>query len=137
MERLLGKISYNSLTARDCLALNRSLNAIAPVKALLESVDVAPLNALAHTMAPLDSLCELLEKAINPDAPLTLQRGRLYSSPASTPSWTNTGTPPPTANSGCWIWKPPSGKRPASRTCGFSTTGCSATISRSPRAIWI
>ncbi len=75
MERLLGKISYNSLTARDCLALNRSLNAIAPVKALLESVDVAPLNALAHTMAPLDSLCELLEKAINPDAPLTLQEG--------------------------------------------------------------
>ena len=73
MERLLGKISYNSLTARDCLALNRSLNAIAPVKALLESVDVAPLNALAHTMAPLDSLCELLEKAISPDAPLTLQ----------------------------------------------------------------
>ena len=39
MERLLGKISYNSLTARDCLALNRSLNAIAPVKALLESCE--------------------------------------------------------------------------------------------------
>ena len=75
MERLLGKISYNSLTARDCLALNRSLNAIAPVKALLESMNTEPLNALAHTMAPLDGLCGLLEKAINPDAPLTLQEG--------------------------------------------------------------
>ena len=32
MERLLGKISYNSLTARDCLALLRSLKAVAPVK---------------------------------------------------------------------------------------------------------
>ena len=34
MERLLGKISYNSLTARDCLALLRSLKAVAPVKAV-------------------------------------------------------------------------------------------------------
>ncbi len=75
MERLLGKISYNSLTARDCLALLRSLRSVAPVKRALSGFSTAPIQALAHTLTPLDSLCELLERAINPDAPLTMGEG--------------------------------------------------------------
>lgn len=75
MERLLGKISYNSLTARDCLALLKSLRAVAPVKELLSGFEAVPIQALAHTLTPLSSLCERLEQAINPDAPLTLAEG--------------------------------------------------------------
>lgn len=75
MERLLGKISYNSLTARDCLALLRSLRAVAPVKELLSGFDSVPIQALGHTLAPLDSLCDLLERAIDPDAPITMGDG--------------------------------------------------------------
>ena len=76
MERLLGKISYNSLTARDCLALLRSLRSVEPVKQLLNGFDGSvPLTALAHTMAPLVGLCDLLERAIDPDAPITLSEG--------------------------------------------------------------
>jgi len=75
MERLLGKISYNNLTARDCLALLRSLRAVAPVKALLSSFDEVPVQALAHTLTPLEALCDLIERAIDPDAPLTLGDG--------------------------------------------------------------
>jgi len=75
MERLLGKISYNNLTARDCLALLRSLRAVAPVKELLNLFDEVPVQALAHTLTPLESLCDLLERAIDPDAPLTLSDG--------------------------------------------------------------
>lgn len=75
MERLLGKISYNSLTARDCLALLRSLRAVAPVKELLAGFDSVPIQALGHTLAPLDSLCDLLERAIDPDAPITMGDG--------------------------------------------------------------
>ena len=77
MERLLGKISYNSLTARDCLALLRSLQAVVPVKQLLSGFDSVPVQALAHTMSPLDSLCDLLERAINPDAPILLSDGNV------------------------------------------------------------
>ena len=77
MERLLGKISYNSLTARDCLALLRSLQAVAPVKQLLSGFDSVPVQALAHTMSPLDSLCDLLERSINPDAPILLSDGNV------------------------------------------------------------
>lgn len=75
MERLLGKISYNSLTARDCLALLRSLNAVAPVKALLDRFQTVPVQALGHTLTPLTSLCALLESAIDPEAPLLLSDG--------------------------------------------------------------
>jgi len=75
MERLLGKISYNSLTARDCLALLKSLRAVAPVKELLSRFEAVPIQALAHTLTPLSSLCDKLEQAINPDAPLTLAEG--------------------------------------------------------------
>ena len=75
MERLLGKISYNSLTARDCLALLRSLRAVSPVKQLLAGFDSVPVQALGHTLAPLDGLCDLLERAIDPDAPLTMGDG--------------------------------------------------------------
>lgn len=75
MERLLGKISYNSLTARDCLALNRSLRSVAPIKELLSRFSAAPIQALTHTLTPLDTLCGLLERAISPDAPLTLSEG--------------------------------------------------------------
>ena len=75
MERLLGKISYNNLNARDCLALLRSLRAVAPVKELLLSFDVLHLTALAHTMTPLDELCQLIESAIDPEPPLLISDG--------------------------------------------------------------
>lgn len=75
MERLLGKISYGNLSARDCLALLRSLRSVEPVKDILNRFDAVPLQAIAHTMAPLKALCDMLEAAINPDAPLTLGEG--------------------------------------------------------------
>ncbi len=75
MERLLGKVSYNSLGARDCLALLRSLRSVEPIKTLLSGFAVSSVEALGHTLSPLRSLCELLEKAISPDAPLALQDG--------------------------------------------------------------
>ena len=77
MERLLGKISYNNLTARDCLALLRSLRAVKPVKEMLGCFDSVPIQALAHTLTPLESLCTLIENAINPDAPITMSEGNI------------------------------------------------------------
>ncbi len=75
LERLLSKLSYQSFNARDSLALMRSLQSIAPIKALLEQFAVPGIEALSHTLAPLNGLCELIAKAIHPDAPLTLTEG--------------------------------------------------------------
>lgn len=75
LERLLGKVSYGSLTGRDCLALLRSLRSVEPVKALLQKFSQAPIAALCHTLSPLTTLCEMLASAIHPDAPLSLADG--------------------------------------------------------------
>ncbi|MCL1855691.1 MAG: DNA mismatch repair protein MutS [Clostridia bacterium] len=75
LERLLSKISYHSLTGRDCLALRRSLLSVGPIKKLLQKFTISPMMALQHTLAPLTSLCELIEAAIHPEAPLSLADG--------------------------------------------------------------
>ncbi len=75
LERLLGKVSYGSLNARDCLALLRSLGSVGPVKAALSAFAEKPIAALADALSPLDGLCELLSRAIHPDAPPTLGEG--------------------------------------------------------------
>jgi len=75
MERLLGKISYNNLNARDCLALLRSLRSVKPVKDILSSFDLLHMTALAHTMTPLDELCDLIDRAIAPEPSLLISDG--------------------------------------------------------------
>jgi len=75
LERLLGRISYGSLNARDCLALKRSLLCIEPIKELLAQFQVPAIAALAHTLAPLTALQTLITRAIHPDAPPTITDG--------------------------------------------------------------
>ena len=75
MERILSKISYGNLTARDTLALLRSLRAVTPIHALLETVTTEAIVLLVRSLTPLDSLCELLDSAIHPNAPLSMGEG--------------------------------------------------------------
>ncbi len=75
LERLLSKISYGSLNARDCLALLRSLRSVGPIRDELTQFKLPPVEALRHTLSPLNALCELIERAIHPDAPLAISEG--------------------------------------------------------------
>ena len=54
LERLLSKLSYQSFNARDSLALMRSLQNVQPVKEKLKAFSVPGIEALWHTLAPLD-----------------------------------------------------------------------------------
>ena len=75
MERILSKVSYNTLNARDCLALLRSLKQVPPLQALLADDACAPVCAALGELDPLSGLAHLLENAINPDAPLQITEG--------------------------------------------------------------
>ena len=75
IERLMGRISYHSINARDCLALCTSLSRIPSIRELLADVHSAQLDAIYETLEPLTDVTELLEKAINPDAPLAITEG--------------------------------------------------------------
>ena len=77
LERLLSKVSYRSLNARDCLALAQSLGRVPAVRDLLEKAPVHSrlLCAVRDGLDPMDSLRGLLERAVDPDAPAVITEG--------------------------------------------------------------
>lgn len=77
MERLLSKVSYHTLNARDCLSLLRSLEQAPDILQLLSSIGVEALSFLTELMDPLPELADLLTRAISPDAPLLLSDGNI------------------------------------------------------------
>ena len=75
MERLLSKVSYRSLNARDCLALCASLKRIPGIRALLSDATSSELCRIRDDLDPLEDLCALLDQSIHPDAPVTITDG--------------------------------------------------------------
>jgi DNA mismatch repair protein MutS len=75
MERLLSKVSYHTLNARDCLSLLRSLEKAPEIITLLGSVEGDDLAFLKNLLDPLPELTDLLLRGISPDAPLLLSDG--------------------------------------------------------------
>ncbi len=75
MERLLSKVAYRSLNARDCLALCQSLGKIPEIRCLLSEAKSAELKNIYASLDPMDELRELLERSIHPDAPAVITEG--------------------------------------------------------------
>ena len=80
MERLLAKVSYHTLNARDCLSLLRSLEQAPEILSLLAGVEGDALSFLTDLLNPLPELTDLLTRAISPDAPLLLSDGNIIRS---------------------------------------------------------
>ena len=75
MERLLSKVSYHTLNARDCLSLLRSLEKAPEIITLLGNVPGDAVSFLKDLLDPLPELTDLLRRGISPDAPLQLSDG--------------------------------------------------------------
>jgi len=76
IERLLSRISYRSINAKDCLALCESLSNVPAIRdALSELKPVGLLGKILGLLTPLDDVVELLSGAINPDAPMIMSDG--------------------------------------------------------------
>ncbi len=71
LERLIGRISYGNLNARDMYQLLKSLKMLPNIKEELQKINYD------KELETLDDIVELLDKSINPDAPLTLKEGNL------------------------------------------------------------
>ncbi len=77
IERLLSKISYQSINARDCLALCQSLSHVPAILSALDSLSPSgQLLELMRQLEPLDDVVDLLTRAIDPDAPALMNDGR-------------------------------------------------------------
>lgn len=77
IERLLSRVSYKSLNARDCLALCQTLQKIPQIKELLRGVQSPLLQELYEKLNPMGTLTEILMAAIHPDAPLVMTEGNI------------------------------------------------------------
>ena len=76
IERLLSRISYRSINAKDCLALCESLSHVPTIHdALAEIRPAGLLSELLGELTPLDDVVDLLVRAIDPDAPLLMNDG--------------------------------------------------------------
>ncbi len=75
VERLLSKVSYKSINARDCLSLCASLKKVPRIRRLLDSCRSGMVSELRTMLDPLDELTGLLERAMHPDAPMAITDG--------------------------------------------------------------
>lgn len=75
MERLMNKVAYRNMNARDCLALCASLKKIPGIRELLGNVRSTEMTGIRDELDPLEELTGLLERSINPDAPVAITEG--------------------------------------------------------------
>ena len=76
IERLLSRISYRSINAKDCLALCESLSNVPVIHdALAQMHPSGMLGGLLDELTPLDDVVDLLSRAIDPDAPMIMSDG--------------------------------------------------------------
>ncbi len=75
LERLLSRVTYKTLTPRDCLALARSLAQIPDIQALIAALGCPALDEAARGLSPQAALKDLLSRAISEDAPIQAADG--------------------------------------------------------------
>ncbi len=75
MERLMNKVAYRNMNARDCLALCASLKRIPGIREQLSGASSVELIRIRGELDPLEELTDLLDRAIHPDAPVVITEG--------------------------------------------------------------
>jgi len=75
LERLVGKITYQSANPRDLIALQGSLAMLPSIKYILEEMKSQLLKEIYGAMDPLEELNRLVENAITPEPPLAMKEG--------------------------------------------------------------
>ncbi len=75
LERLLGKISYQSANPRDLIAFRNSLAMMKPIKTVLEAFQGALLSQIREDIDPLEELFTLIGAAIEEDPPILVREG--------------------------------------------------------------
>ena len=77
IERLMSRVSIGTANARDMLALCASFAKLPFLSKILCKTRSTILSVQAANLDTLEDLCDLLERAINPDAPISLREGNI------------------------------------------------------------
>ena len=75
LERLIGRISYQSANPRDLISFKSSIAMLPHIKGLVKTFHCEEMQNIDKEADDLQDLCSLLEAAINDDPPLAMKEG--------------------------------------------------------------
>ncbi len=75
LERLMGRISYQTANPRDLIAFKNSLQMLPHIRKLLEELKAPLLASLLEELDPLEDLADLIERAIVEEPPINVREG--------------------------------------------------------------
>ena len=73
LERIVGKVSFGTANARDLLQLKQTLGQVPIFKSIVDSLDSEEWSALGENLFDIPELYDLIDRAIDEDAPLQFQ----------------------------------------------------------------
>ena len=77
MERIISKVAVGRASPREIVQLKIALRAIEPIKLICEDSDNESLQQFGHNFDPCLIIRDRIEKEINPDPPIMINRGRV------------------------------------------------------------
>lgn len=77
IERLVGRVSYGNVNARDLIQLKHSISEIPNIKSLLEQMNSVTTTQFS-TLEPLEDLLTVLEDSLVEEPPISVKDGRLF-----------------------------------------------------------
>lgn len=77
IERLVGRVSYGNVNARDLIQLKHSISEIPNIKQLLDRLDTETTEQF-KALEPLDELLALLENSLKEEPPISVKEGGLF-----------------------------------------------------------
>ena len=77
IERLVGRVSYGNVNARDLIQLKHSISEIPNIKSLLEQMDNVTTTQFS-TLEPLEDLLKVLEDSLVEEPPISVKDGGLF-----------------------------------------------------------
>ncbi|MCH5151214.1 MAG: DNA mismatch repair protein MutS [Clostridiales bacterium] len=78
IERLVGKVAYNNVTPKDCVALKTSLALLPEIKRIVANTKSKILQDICNKIEPLPEVVNMLERAIDPDVPSIIKDNTDY-----------------------------------------------------------
>lgn len=77
LERLAGRVAFGSVNGRDLIQLRTSLQQVPYIHQILSGIDQGEWTQLLVGLEPMDDLVQLIDAAIQEDAPLQITEGNL------------------------------------------------------------
>lgn len=84
LERLISRVSVGKITPREAVQLNLSLTALIPIKEICSRSGEPVLTRIAEQLNPCKLITDRIERELQPDPPVQINRGNIISKGVST-----------------------------------------------------